>query len=185
MTKKARTEKQRMQSKQWYDKNRDRILSELRLKRKNSPEYRQYVALHQEKCNRKVANLWGAQVGHRRGKENVNIAVQSELFCAQTILPKHNFTNILVCRIFAGQFPFDILAKKDGKVTAIDVTTSYYKTIRPEKGLLLEFLNADLYICHLKPDFSKYFLLPLDIKKKLHSTCRGIFMEQVRNVSFV
>jgi len=166
----------------YYEKNRERLLA-LQKQRRKDPKYRARRNQIMKRSYRKAQNAWGSHQGHLRGKEVAKIANQTELFVAQTILPKHGFTDIILCRVFAGQFPFDILAKKDGKRVAVEVTTSLQRSLKPEKNLLLNFMDAELYICHLKLDLSRYYLLPVDLDEKPSSSVRGIFMQSIKGKS--
>lgn len=80
--------------------------------------------------------------------------IDSELFAANEVLPKHGFTDILPLRPMSVYFPFDILAKKEGKIYAVDVTMHYSKKLDPKKIEFLEYLNLNPIVCFVKPDHS-------------------------------
>jgi transcription elongation factor Elf1 len=131
--------------------------------------------VHGRKYRRKIRQLWGvSSVKNHLANE----VVKSELFVAQHILPKYGFTNILLSRSFSVYFPFDILARKDGRLCAINVTLQYSKELDPRLMPLIQLLDLRLFFCHVKPDFSKYYLLEIK-PPKLHSSCLGVFLEEV------
>jgi len=171
---------QREYNRKYYEQNRERILEHERLKMRTDRQYREKQKERIRLSYRKAADAWGTQRGRRSARENIEIFIRAELFVAQIVLPKYGFTNIIVCRSFTPQFPFDILAKKNGRRVAVEVTISMHKGINPEKKLLLDFMDADLYVCHVKPDFSQYYLLPVNIEETPSTTCMGVFMETVR-----
>jgi len=178
--------KQRAYNRNYYQQNRERILEHRKLRMRTDKQYHEQRKERTRISYRKAAEAWGTQQGHRAARENIEIATRTELFVAQFVLPKYGFTNIIVCRTFARQFPFDILAKKDGRRVAVEVTIGMQKSIKPQKKLLLDFMDADLYICHVKLDFSRYYLLPVNMEEKTSSTCQGIFMKTIgaKNVVF-
>jgi len=154
------------------------------LKRKD--ERNQWLKLHPEKScewqrryHARLNEMWYGKKEAPRPFHMDPLVIQSEIFVAQEVLPKLGFTNILLTRSFSNFFPCDILAKKDGRVCLIEVTLSPERKINPRISPLADFLNAKVFVCHVKPDFSTFFLKEVDVKKKLYSACSAEFREVV------
>ena len=172
-------------SKEWYRKNRGMLLEKQREERKN-PEIRKKWTESMNRSYRKAADLWGVKRG-RTAREKRDMGDKAEIFVAQIVLPPLGFSDIVLGQLLHQQFPFDILAKKNGRRVAIEVTTAFHKQIKPIKRWFLDYIDADFYVCHVKSDLTQYFLLPLQFHNRLTSNCRGLFMESVRkkeNVKF-
>jgi hypothetical protein len=158
-----------------------------RLKEKRKRYYlkhREAELIAQRKWKEEMYVLWGF-----RGYVNHTdpVVKQSELFVAKEVLPKLGFTDIVLTREFSAFFPCDILAKKDGQIYLIEVTLQYERKLNPRILPLVKFLNARVCVCHVKPDFTVYFLKEVDVNKKLYSSCAGEFkawLEKVGNHAY-
>jgi len=124
----------------------------------------------------KLQNLWGKVGYHHPSNPSV---IQSELFVANEVLPKYGFDNIVLTREFSNYFPCDILCKKDGKIYLVEVTLQYARKINPRIIPLVKFLDAKVLVCHIKPDFSMYFIKEVDVERRLSSSC----IEALKNLS--
>ena len=171
---------QKEYQRKWHERNRERILECHRLKMRTDTQYCEKERERGRLYHRKTRDIWGSKRESIPSKESYKASISAELFVAQIVLPKYGFTNIIVCQAFSHQFPFDILSKKNGRRVAVEVTISMRKRIDPEKKLLLDFMDADLYVCHVKPDFSQYFLFPVNIEQNANTCCTGVFMEKFR-----
>lgn len=167
---------QRDYNRKYYAQNRKRILENRQKRMRLDEQFHEKQKKSSRASYRKAADRWGIKKNFRPTQADEG-AIRAELFVAQIILPKHGFSDIIICRTFSKQFPVDILAKRNGRRIAIEVTTSMHKTISPEKKLLVDFMEAEFYVCHVKPDFSQYFLFPLNLAEKRTTCCTGMFME--------
>ncbi|MFQ6076811.1 MAG: hypothetical protein ACE5Z5_11900 [Candidatus Bathyarchaeia archaeon] len=103
--------------------------------------------------------------------------IKSEIFVAQEVLPKHGFTDILLTRPISNYFPFDILARKNGKLCGIEVTMRPEYKLDPRKKTLIRYLSLRPFVCFVKPDFTWYFLKEISGN---HVSAEGVFMEYMR-----
>ena len=96
---------------------------------------------------------------HRRewglnNKYNQELIIKAERFAASDILPQLGFNDIHLARgLWGTTFPFDILAKKDGKLCAIEVCLTWNRNIKPNKITFCKFLGLEPYVCHVRPSF--------------------------------
>ena len=152
-----------------------------------SKDYRnRYLSTHKEREKNRIRryyeqfySLWG-RTGYIHGKEIERFAIETELWVAREVLPQHGFTEIILTREFSSSFfPFDILAKKNNQICLIEVSTCPSKSISKKFTGLIRFLSARVFVCHVKPDYTKYYLLELP-QDKFYSSCKGLFMEYIR-----
>lgn len=84
------------------------------------------------------------------------------------ILPTERFDDITILNPYAKEktLRFHILANRKGKKCGIICTTSYTKVLtknlREKLKKFLKFFDVNMYICFVKPDFSKYYLAKID-----------------------
>ena len=115
-----------------------------------------------QRWQRNLAVLWG---GGKYYNQSDPLVIASEEFIAKHVLPKEGFTEIILTRGFSAYFPCDILCKKDGKICLIEVTLGVERKINKRLDPVLKFLSATAFVCHVKPDLSKYYLLELPMDK--------------------
>jgi len=145
-------------------------------RKKRSRLWRQKYPEKQRKAKRNwqvdLHTQWGSLI---RGYYNHThpLVIQSELFVSNQVLPKHGFADIVLTREFSAFFPCDILCRKDGKVCLIEVTLGAERKINPRIVPLVKFLDATVFVCHVKHDFSLVFIKEVDVNKKLYSSCVG------------
>lgn len=95
---------------------------------------------------------------HRRewGMTNLHdqeLIVKAERFATTDVLPKLGFSDIYLCRDYWGNFPFDVIARKDGKLCAIEVCLTWSRYIKPNKITFTRLFNLEPYVCHIRPSF--------------------------------
>jgi len=81
---------------------------------------------------------------------------RSEPFIIEKILPNLGFENILVP---SPHFYFDCLAKKNGIIHAVEITTSYRRTLKKHRIDFLNYFEIPFIVFFLKPDFSRYYIV--------------------------
>ena len=60
----------------------------------------------------------------------------------------------------------------------IEVTLAFDRKINKRLAPLVRFLNARAFVCHVRPNFEEYYLK--EVTGKTYSSCRKVFMEEVR-----
>jgi predicted nucleic acid-binding Zn ribbon protein len=133
--------------------------------------------LYWKNTKKRIHKIWG-DAGYLI-KCNDPKVLQSELFVANQVLPKHGFTDIIHARQIAEYFPVDILCKKDGKICLVEVTLAIKKQVKPTLIPFIKFLDARYFVCHVKPDFSLFFIKEVDINKKRFSSC----LSEIRKIA--
>jgi len=133
---------------------------------------------YRRRCDDKHFVLWGHKSHHHFTDP---LVIQSELFVANQILPNHGFSDITLAREFCSFFPFDILCRKNGQVCLVDVTLAARKGLNRRIIPLVKFLNAKVFVCHVKCDFTIAFLEEVNIDKKLYSSCIREFKTNVKD----
>jgi len=128
------------------------------------------VRLWHRRSNHELQSEWG-KAKYQRNLDLDPKVIQSELYAAQEILPGLGFDQIVVTRQFSRYFPFDILARKEGRICLVDVTLGPGKYYEKKRLTLARFLDARVFTCHIRPDFSEYYLIGLQPKRI--STCAG------------
>lgn len=136
-------------------------------------------------CSSKCLQIWyrkiwyGREYTDHRGRITHNYdstVINSEKFIAQDILPKLDFTNILLARDSYSLFAFDILAKKNGEIYGIHVTTGWtviQKKIRRSIPLS-EFFGLKILIFYVKPDLTYYTFNEYDPHQRKRGTFSAI-----------
>jgi hypothetical protein len=110
---------------------------------------------------------WRGTFKRRMTSEEVRrISEQAEDVAASVILPSEGFEDI--CWLHNHHAPIDVLAKKDGKTYAIDVTTATYKSFtRNSVGnknaieWLIRNTSLQPLIVFVSPDLTRYLMKPL------------------------
>lgn len=125
-----------------------------------------------QRWQKNLAVLWG---GGKYYNQSDPLVIASEELIAKHVLPKEGFTEIILTRDFSAYFPCDILCKKDGKICLIEVTLGVERKINRRLDPVLKFLPAIAFVCHVKPDLSKYYLLELP-KDKFYSSAVQPFL---------
>jgi hypothetical protein len=120
-----------------------------------------YCPSYQQRMRKKYRDAWG-NVGWIRSNHEL---VQKAESLVANILPKEGFSDVLSMRGVDTNFPFDIMAKKDGNLCAVEVTLQYEKKFRREILPLIELLNLRVFVCFVKPDFSTYILEEMPMGK--------------------
>lgn len=140
------------------------------LLQQNMDDYRRtnrtQIRLTQNEKYKKERVLWTNGIRVTR-----EIWHKAEEAVAKEILIQEGFEEILYLR--ERSFPFDYLAKKDGLIFAIDVTTSQRKPIRPLPAELCLYLNLNLLLLFIKPDMAAYRLVPIHfsyLKKPIYKS---------------
>lgn len=179
----------------FYQRHKTRIRAKRNRRYHEDPKVRQnmrechqrHYLSHREEillCNkqRRLNNPQGRRERQRRNREEWGITDrndketqrESEFFVASHIIPKLGFTNILVAySLWGRQFPFDIIAEKDGVQVGIEVGLTYGKKIKPTQIEFMRRFNIRGFICHLKPDYSWFCLKEIT---GTYSTCWGIYV---------
>ena len=117
---------------------------------------------------RKQHNRWGS-VEQWSVFNNTQIVIDSENFCAQKILPKNGYYDIVLTRPYSEFFFCDILARNsEGKKYAIDVTLAPKKDVNLKKSELIKWMELGYMVIHIRPDFGFYYIN--DIKEKRYSS---------------
>lgn len=145
------------------------------LRRKN-PEFRIRERKAQKKRHIKLKALWRPDGVLPSGPFDDRV-IQSEIFVANEVLPKHGFTDILLTRTFHAFFPCDILAKKDGKICGIEVTMDTLRRTSPKFKAMANYFDMRMFVCHVKPDFQWYYLR--EVTDRNCSSCIGVFVKSM------
>lgn len=157
-------EKLRKARHEHYLRNKDKFREASKRWKRNHPEKRWAT---------KIRNLWGKT--HRYDAEAVK---ESEFYVAREVLPKHNFTDILITReIWSNSFPFDIIAMKDGTQHGIDVTLCWAKKIKPTQREFSRRFKTPIWVCHVKPDYTWYLLMQIPFDKT-HNSIATLFIKE-------
>lgn len=129
----------------------------------------------QRKWKASFRKLWGYS-----DVTNTKLAERSERFAAKK-LELSGFKDIIVTKDFSDNFAFDIMAKTPkGELCAIDVTTSWHKTMKRGPFGLLRYLGfLKFFVFHIKPDFAWHHLSEVSEHKK-SSTCWGAYSRFLR-----
>jgi len=92
----------------------------------------------------------------------------AEKIITEKVLPSLGFTNVFKP---TRNFYFDALAKTNGKIYAIEVTTKRAKTTKKYGIRFCEFFGLPLLFFFVKPDFSRYYLIklkPEELRSSFH-----------------
>ncbi len=95
------------------------------------------------------------------GESNCEIARQAERLAVDKILPKLEFTDLFHASVVSRYFPFDVVGTHEGRRVLIDITTAVSKSLEGTNQLLIgDALGMKVYVLFVKPDFTKYQLVP-------------------------
>ncbi|HVB95392.1 MAG TPA: hypothetical protein VND41_02170 [Nitrososphaerales archaeon] len=112
--------------------------------------------------NKAKFGSWGSPTAPDKSK-----VLKSEKLAVAHILPKEGFTDIFW---YSGLYPnafTDILARKDGHVCSINVTTFHSKSLNiPATIELTRYLGLERFVLFIKPDFSAYCLRHVKLGQK-------------------
>lgn len=79
----------------------------------------------------------------------------SEKYVADEILPDYGFQVICITREKWGStFPFDIIAKKNGKICGIEVCLTWSRYLKKNKLDFAKIFDMEIYVVHIRPDLS-------------------------------
>lgn len=99
----------------------------------------------------RICEIWrNGEPAHRMSHQSSEV-VEAELL-ALRILQERGFSDILHTRSLSNYFPCDALAKKDGDLYLVEVTTSPRKELLDHRWALAQYLGAKLIVIHVKPD---------------------------------
>ena len=93
---------------------------------------------------------------------------KAEEITKDIILPKEGFSNIF--KMEHKQFPYDILAEKEGIKYCIDVTTARSKRIKDYQYQIAKFFGAKFIVIVVKPDMSLYSIHEINKQVHIHNT---------------
>lgn len=149
---------------------------------KHKAHYRELRARGNRRLKVKLRTLWGlGSVGSGQTEFSRNV----EKYVANIVLPNQGFSDILLTYRIASMFPyFDILARKNGDICGVQVTTNPFRKIPSKVKPLVDFLNMRVFVCHVKPDFSWFHLKELNIRngtKRTSASCVGAFMKSLQS----
>jgi hypothetical protein len=159
----------------YYSRNKEYWQNYYAKNKKTGKKTRKKASIASQKHFTKIKDAWsGSQeeglVDTKFTARNQNWKKLIKLI-SKEILPAEGFTDI---EIFDPSnqdrtFLFDILATNKEEKCGIICTTSYAKVLGKnmfEKlKLFLDFFNIKMYICFVKPNLSKYFLVRFDGNK--------------------
>ncbi len=96
-----------------------------------------------------------------RGGSNCGIVRQAERLAVDKTLPKLEFTDLFHASVVGRYFPFDVVGTHEGRRVLNDVITEVSKSLgRTNQLLIAEALGMKVYVLFVKPDFTKYQLVP-------------------------
>ena len=129
-------------------------------KKRRQENYQQYIDVRRK--------LWRGELDSQSWR---TIWRKAQIF-ASKILVWENFTEILsfpqhlyVSERYRGQVGwYDYLAKRDGKIFAIEVTIMDGKLIRPLARTMAQYLNLEYVVLFIKPDLSAYYFMPVPFR---------------------
>ena len=163
------TEEKRIHAHNYYLTHRDYYIKRAKVwQEKNLEKAQKFKKKGFKKFLQKVAEEW--QINHRFSPKKI------EEIVAKIILPQEGFSDILLTRDTVGgngNFPVDVLAKKDNKRYAIEVTSGWFRCFsnRDIVQRLLKLLDCAYLIYFVRPDGRVYWVSTIP----LHSIPSGMF----------
>lgn len=133
-------------AKEYTRKNKDKIAE---WKRQYRIKNRVKIAEYKKKRREEESRKW-----HENALPNVSQL--AEELVIEKILPSMGFTDIFRP---SKDFYFDTLARKNGKICAIEVTTHQRKTLKKYRIRFLEYFGLPFFMFFVKPDYSRYFVI--------------------------
>lgn len=124
-----------------------------------------------------LRKAWTNGTSQRRAHHASPEVVESELK-AVGLLPGLGFTDVLHTREVSNYFPCDILARKNGALCFIEVTTQHTKVLHHHRWLLANYLGATFYVMHIKPDQTWWHLVELT-KDAKSSSCTRVYRKHL------
>ena len=123
-----------------------------------------------EQNRRHLMNKWGSYAERARhyrrewrrtwgscGSGNLSLAKKAEELAGLYILPKEGFQDIYwINRDHETTFIGDFLARKDGQVYLVNITTNYMKRIRRMTSQIVDYIGVRYLFVFVKPDLSGY-----------------------------
>jgi hypothetical protein len=130
--------------------------------RRNKANHKSWQRKHPDRMKKskiesqdRLYAFWGKREYHHHTDP---LVIQSEIFVANEVLPKHGFTDILLTREFSAFFPCDILCRKNTETYLVEVTLSAKRKINPRIVPLIKFFHAHFLVCHVRKDLSMYYI---------------------------
>lgn len=151
--------------KQYYKKNKKRISQ----RNKVYHSKHQNLRIYSEMWRKELFDVWGQKkCPPSETKKIGNISEQ----LAQKILGKRGYDILKM----TPNFPFDFLVKKDGNISAVEVSTYPRKTISNWLKEFLTFLDIDIIFLFIKPNLKEYWMMILPEKQRCISVPKNIIV---------
>ena len=147
--------------KDWYLKNRDEMRLKnheyyLKNKERLIAKKKEWLKTHKDKheqyrktYNTKSRALW-------RANANPQASKVAEEMIVRDVLPKLGFTEQFKP---IANFYFDSLAKKNGQICAIEITTRWGRTMDKLHIQVLDYFKLPLYLFFVRPDLTGFSLV--------------------------
>jgi len=156
----------------YYSRNKEYWQNYYAKKKKPGKGRRKKASIASQKHFTKIRDAWfGSQDGglvDTKSKDRSQNWMKLIKLVSKKILPAEGFTDIEIFD-FSNQdrlFLFDILATNKEEKCGIICTASYVKifgkNIFEKLKLFMGFFNIKMYICFVKPNLSKYYLMRFD-----------------------
>jgi hypothetical protein len=118
----------------------------------------------------RIRQLWGDGIGN--GEEDYTPYEKT----AMQILSKRGYDELIWASQYNAYFPFDIIAKKNGRIDFYEVTTALYRNDRKQPGRagLAEMLNGRLFVFFISPRHRMYLIKEALPKKAMFLTLGNI-----------
>lgn len=150
-------------SKAYYFKNKTKTLAwKKKYRDKNKDKMEAYRTVYKNEARR----FWNENA-------NPDASKIAEDIILKNILSKLGFTEQFKP---IANFYFDSLAKKNGIICAIEVTTQWDRAMDKMHIELLDYLNLPLYLFFVKPDLTMFFLA----ERQPLSKCRAFSYKQAK-----
>lgn len=151
----------------YYRRDRDKILKNMRERRRNDPEYREKLRQEAENYRRnnpekvkaslkkhftKIRNSWGYT--------NKNIAKKAEILAVTKILPSLGFENTLYLpELNCGMMFYDVLCEKDGVKYGVQVRTGILSSLKKKQRQVADFFGIVYVVLFVKPTLDYFRLM--------------------------
>ena len=137
--------------------------------------HREQWKVYKKNSRDRLLELWHGGAAPQYRSHASAYVIRSEEFIANLIATQ-GFTDIVhASRTISNYFPADILARKDGQIILVEVTTSLSKNTFPYLWALADFLHAKLIVYHVKPDLSWWIA-----KERTHGTTYSSCIDEFR-----